>query len=266
MFDYHMHTSFSADCDAPPEEMVRAAIQKGLTEICFTDHVDYEYPDKNFIFDFNQQAYKDEIVQLQERYGRDIQVKRGVEIGVQPHILNSYTKLIQEEQFDFVICSLHTVEKQDLHFGAIFENRTIDEAYDAYYQDLLRCIQKFDAYSVLGHVNLIERYAKQVPSYGFINCLKDIFSEIIPRGKGLEINTSGVRYGLPEAMPRTDILELYKACGGEILTIGSDAHKPIDVGFDIRKSLQIASDIGFRFVATYDKGEPQFHSIDKMLF
>ncbi|MBD7907836.1 histidinol-phosphatase HisJ family protein [Sporosarcina gallistercoris] len=265
MFDYHMHTSFSADCEVSPEDMIQSAIQKGLTEICITDHVDYDYPDRNFVFEFDQQAYKEKIESLRERRGNEIQVKRGVEIGVQPHLLDRYTKLIQDEQFDFVICSLHTVEKQDLHFGAIFENRTLEGAFTAYYQELLRCIRKFDAYSVLGHVDLIKRYAKQVPSQDFLACLKEIFNEIIPRGKGIEMNTSGVRYGLPTAMPSPDILELYKACGGEILTIGSDAHKPLDVGFDIRKSLQLASDIGFRFIATYDKGEPQFHSIEKLL-
>ncbi|REB06454.1 PHP domain-containing protein [Sporosarcina sp. BI001-red] len=265
MFDYHMHTSFSADCEVLPEEMVRASIQKGLTEICFTDHVDYDYPDKNFIFDFNQQAYKESITHLQDRFGNEIRVKRGVEIGVQPHLLDTYKKLIQDEEFDFVICSLHTVEKKDLHFGAIFENRTIDEAFDAYFQELLRCIRKFGAYSVLGHVDLIKRYAKKASSHDFHDCLKELFAEIIPRGKGIEINTSGVRYGLPTAMPSIDILKLYKSSGGEILTIGSDAHKPLEVGFDIRKNLQLASDIGFRFVATYDKGDPQFHSIEQLL-
>lgn len=265
MFDSHMHTSFSADCEIPPEEMVKAAIQKGLTEICITDHVDYDYPDKDFIFEFDQQAYKKEIAQLQQRYEKDLQVRRGVEIGVQPHLLDRYTSLVQDEQFDFVICSLHTVEKQDLHFGAIFENRSLEEAFTAYYQELLHCIRRFDAYSVLGHVDLIKRYAKHVPEQDFHAFLKEIFNEIIPRGKGIEINTSGVRYGLPTAMPSPDILELYKACGGEIVTIGSDAHKPLDVGIDIQKSIQLASDIGFRFIATYSKGEPQFHSIEKLL-
>ncbi|WP_432352425.1 histidinol-phosphatase HisJ family protein [Sporosarcina sp. A2] len=265
MFDYHMHTAYSADCEAAPEEMVRAAIQTGLTEICITDHIDYEYPDKNFIFEFDQHAYRNTIEGLNDRYGSEIRVKRGVEVGIQPQVLSTCTTLIQEEAFDFIICSMHTVEKRDLHFGAIFEDRTIDEAVDAYYQELLRCVRKFDAFSVLGHVDLIKRYSKEVPSSNSHDCLKEIFSEIIPRGKGIEINTSGVRYGLPTAMPSTDILELYKACGGEILTIGSDAHRPTDVGFDIRESLKLASDMGFRFVATYDKRKPQFHSIDQLL-
>ncbi len=260
-----MHTTYSADCVALPEEMVRAAIQKGLTEICFTDHVDYEYPDKDFIFEFDQDAYKNTIAELRDRYGSEIQVKRGVEVGVQPQLLSKCTTLVQEEAFDFVICSMHTVEKKDLHFGAIFEDRTIDEAVDAYYQELLHCVRKFDDYSVLGHVDLIKRYSKEIPSTNYHDCLKEIFSAIIPRGKGIEINTSGIRYGLPTAMPSTDILQLYKECGGEILTIGSDAHNPHDVGFDIRESLQLASDIGFRFVATYDKMEPQFHSIEQLL-
>lgn len=265
MFDYHMHTAFSADCKIPPEEMVRAAIKKGMTEICFTDHVDYEYPDKNFIFEFDQQDYRETIAKLQDRYPTEIKIKRGVEIGLQPQLLDRYTTFIQEEAFDFVICSLHTVEKQGLHAGTVFENRTVDEAFDAYYQELLRCIKNFDAYSVLGHVDLIKRYSENAASTNFHECLSQIFNEVIPKGKGIEINTSGVRYGLPTAMPSPDILQLYKDCGGEILTIGSDAHRPTDVGFKIRESLQLASSIGFKFAATYKDGEPDFHLIDSLL-
>lgn len=262
MFDYHMHTAFSADCEAPAEKMVRAAIEKGLTEICFTDHVDYDYPDPDFIFEFDQQEYKETIALLQDRYGSELAIKRGVEIGVQPHLLAQNQKLVTEEQFDFVLCSLHTVEKQGLHSGAIFEGRTIEEAFQAYYGDLLTCLQGFDSYNVLGHVDLIKRYSDSLPINDFHDALKEIFSLIIPRGKGIEINTSGERYGLSTAMPSPDILKLYKECGGEILTIGSDAHRPSDIGYNIRESMKLAEDIGFRFVTTFEQGEPQFHTIE----
>ena len=265
MYDYHMHTAFSADCKAPAEEMVRAAIKKGLNEICFTDHVDYDYPDPDFIFEFDQQEYRNTIAFLQDRYGHELSIKRGVEIGVQPHVLAKCGNLVEEEQFDFVLCSLHTVEKQGLHSGAIFKGRTTEEAFEAYYKDLRTCLQTFDHYNVLGHVDLIKRYADLYPSNHFHDALKDILTLVISRGKGIEINTSGVRYGLPTAMPSPDILKLYKECGGEIVTIGSDAHRPSDIGYDICESMKLAEDIGFRFITTFTHGKPQFHSIEQLL-
>lgn len=111
MFDYHVHSSFSADCSIPMEEMIASAIQKGLTEICFTEHIDYEYPD-TLVFDFDKQAYANKVHELQQKYEGQIRIKKGVEIGVQPHILDQYEALMDRETFDFIICSMHTVEKK----------------------------------------------------------------------------------------------------------------------------------------------------------
>ncbi|WJY27885.1 histidinol-phosphatase HisJ family protein [Sporosarcina trichiuri] len=265
MFDYHMHTYHSADCRAEPGQMAEAAVAKGLTEICFTDHVDYDYPDPAFVFDFDKTAYRNEIEVLSERFKGVCKVKRGVEIGVQPHLLGQYEQLVQEEQFDFIICSVHTVRRSDLHSRAIFGELGAEDAFEAYYSDLYKCVKEFSAYSVLGHADLIKRYADRVPNADYRGILQDIFKTIVPKGKGIEINTSGTRYGLPSAMPSPDILKLYKQCGGEVLTIGSDAHRPEDVGYEVKKSLELARDIGFRYVAAFQAGEPEFHPISRLL-
>lgn len=112
MFDYHLHSSFSIDCPIPMEQMIEAAIQKGLTEICFTEHIDYDYPYEEFIFDFDKQQYATKIKDMQQQYEGRIRIKKGVEIGVQPHILEQYKELMDKETFDFIICSMHTVEKK----------------------------------------------------------------------------------------------------------------------------------------------------------
>ncbi|AOV07107.1 histidinol-phosphatase HisJ family protein [Sporosarcina ureilytica] len=265
MFDFHMHSDFSADCNVSMEEMVVGSINKGLSEICFTEHIDYEYPDDSIVFEFDLNKYDDELKRLQQKYEGKIRIQKGIEIGVQPHILHKYEKLMDEETFDFVICSMHTTAKKSLHYKEIFEGRTVEEAYQLYYDELLACIKNFKRFNVLGHVDLVKRYSDEPSSNLFHEELATIFKEIIPEGKGIELNTSGVRYGLSHAMPSDDVLKLYKECGGEIITLGSDAHRVSELAFHFRESLELLQSIGFDYIATFDKQEPVFHPIQQLL-
>ena len=63
MFDYHMHSHFSADCSTSMEDMVVGSIKRGLKEICFTEHIDYEYPDETIVFEFDLREYERDIEQ-----------------------------------------------------------------------------------------------------------------------------------------------------------------------------------------------------------
>lgn len=266
MFDFHMHSDFSADCSIPMEKMVVTSIEKGLKVICFTDHIDYDYPDKDFIFEFDLDQYAMKIAELQEKYQGQIKINKGVEIGVQPHLSSRYEKLMQEHSFDFIICSMHTTDKKDLHFGDLFRGRTIEEAYQLYYDELLYCIKDFKEFNVLGHLDLVKRYTiGQEPDNDFHDVISAIFKEIIPAGKGIELNTSGVRSGLPSGMPSQDILKLYLESGGEIITLGSDAHFEADLGFEFQKSLKLLKTIGFKYVSSFHKQKPTFHLIEHLI-
>lgn len=263
MFDYHMHCDFSADCDIPMEKMAEAAAAKGLIEICFTDHIDYEYPDETIVFDFDPSAHGKKIAEISSRFP-SLTIKKGVEIGLQPHLLPRYEQLMDEHHFDFVICSLHTVENKSLHYRELFEDRSIEDAFETYYKELLYCVQNYKRYSVLGHADLIKRYTDEQPARLFHDYLETIFQTIIPEGKGIELNTSGTRYGLPHNMPGTDILKLYKQCGGEVLTLGSDAHKPEHIAHEFKESLELFSSLGFRYICTFTDGKPEFHPISSL--
>jgi len=265
MFDYHMHSEFSADCDTPMEETIEAAIQKGIKEICFTEHIDYEYPDPTIEFELDVKNYDQKIKEVQQRYKNEIVIKKGVEIGVQPHILERYNKLLDEETFDFIICSVHAADKKNLHRGDFFINRTAEEAYELYYEELLYCVKNFDAYNILGHMDLVKRYKALTSDANFHDIIQQIFKTIIPKGKGIEVNTSGFAYGLNSAMPSVDILKLYHQCGGEIITVGSDAHEAHHVAHRFGESYQLLDTIGFKYIATFDNRKPKFHSIKQFL-
>lgn len=265
MFDVHMHSDFSADCQVSTEDMVIGAIQKGLKEICFTEHIDYEYPDESIVFEFDLTKYDKEIKRLQNQYANQILIRKGVEIGVQPHILHKYEQLMDAETFDFVICSMHTTDKQSLHYKEIFQGRTVEEAFELYYSEYLHCIRNFKQYNVLGHVDLIKRYTDTPSKDLFHDALTEIFNEVISNGKGIELNTSGVRYGLPHALPSEDVLALYKQCGGEIITLGSDAHRVSELAYQFQDSLKLLQSSGFDYITTFHKQQPTFHKIERLL-
>lgn len=262
--DYHIHSDFSADCKEPMEETIKAAINKGMTEICFTEHIDYEYPDPTITFDLDILKYSEKITEMQGKYAGVIQIKKGVEIGVQPHLLEKYQTLLDQETFDFIICSEHTTAKTDLHSGEFFKTRTPKDAYQLYYEELLYCVKNFDEYNVLGHLDLVKRYQKPDINADFTDIIQQIFKTIIPKGKGIEVNTSGVSYGLDHAMPSDDILRLYKDCGGEIITIGSDSHYRNHVGRHFKENIALLEEIGFSYLCTFDNRKPIFHSIDSI--
>ncbi len=265
MFDYHLHSNFSADCDTPMEETIEQAIKAGLKEICFTEHIDYEYPDPTIDFDLDLLNYDKKMKQVSAQYRDQIQIKKGVELGLQPHQVEDYQKLMDMETFDFVICSMHTADKKDLHSGNFFANKTIEEAYRQYYEELLYCVTHFKHYSVLGHLDLVKRYTKEQSEHNFHDIIGEIFKVIIADGKGIELNTSGFRYGLESGMPSPDILKLYKDCGGEIITLGSDSHVASTVAYQFQESLELLESLGFQYITTFENQKPVFHSIRDLI-
>ncbi|WP_010098203.1 histidinol-phosphatase HisJ family protein [Ornithinibacillus scapharcae] len=263
MFDYHIHSDFSADCKTPMERTVEKAIQIGLKEICFTEHIDFDYPDPTISFDLDLEQYNAQIKQMQVKYSDRIAIKKGIEIGIEPGYIERFQTMLKNEQFDFILCSMHTTERKDLHSGSFFHGKTVEEAYERYYEELLTCVKQFDNFSVLGHLDLVKRY-KRGAIHHFHELISEIFKELINRGKGIELNTSGFRYGLGTGMPSNDILRLYRSLGGEIITIGSDSHTEDTLAFALYPSLDLLESLGFTYINTFQDNEPIFHSLNEV--
>lgn len=158
--DFHMHTRFSTDAQSEPEEMVKAAVGLGLETICFTDHQDKDFPGDKIEFLFDTEAYFKEMRALQETYKNQIDIRIGVEMGLQPH-LGSYTHdYVNAYPFDFVIGSVHVVDGKDPYFGALFEHQTDEEAYRQTFEETLVNIRRNTDFDVLGHLDYVVRYGK----------------------------------------------------------------------------------------------------------
>ena len=260
--DVHMHTAFSHDSETAPEDMVRAAIAKGLEVICFTDHYDKDYMGWGDESIFDPEEYFKILLPLQEKYKKKIDIRIGVELGMQPHLGEHFAEFTRKYPFDFVIGSVHAVEGTDPAMGELFQGRSDEEVYRLTFEVMLediRCIKDFD---VLGHVDYVVRYGKEREgkySYRkYADILDEILKTLVEQGKGLELNTAGLKYGLPFAHPHPDILKRYRELGGEIITIGADGHKPEHIAYDFEKVNAILRECGFTYYAEFRKRKPVF--------
>lgn len=263
--DFHLHSDFSGDSTAKMEDMILAGIKKGLTHMCFTEHhdIDYVYEDnQDSIFLLNVDSYLYELATLKEKYRSQIQVLFGVELGIQTHIKKELLMFARGHEYDFIIASAHLCHRKDPYYPSFFKDRSAQEAYEEYFSAIIEDIKAFDNYDVFGHLDYVVRYSKtKNTDYSYAqhaDKIDEILRLLIDREKGIELNTGGFRHGLNAPNPSIDIIKRYKELGGEIITVGSDAHKPEDVAGDFDKASDILKSLGFKYYCIYENRMPEF--------
>ena len=263
--DIHVHSSYSADSDTPMETQVLAAIREGLSVICFTDHIDDDYPVDDLDFHFDLDAYQKEIASLKARYAKQIKILMGVELGMQEHLGPAYRELVASHPFDFVIGSQHLVMGMDPWYPETFENRTDGEIYQAYFEETLANVKAFHDFDAMGHLDYIVRYGKKrgMPySYRtYADVIDEILKLLVRYNIALELNTCGLRRQLGHPNPHPDILRRYRELGGTLVTLGSDSHKDFSLGYAFKESCEILKNCGFTHVVYYEKRRPRFISL-----
>lgn len=265
--DFHLHTSFSSDSDTEPKEMVQQAIKIGLDTICFTDHFDKDYPKygEEIEFYLDTDAYYSKIKELQKEYQRKIDIRFGVELGLQPYLGGFYKAYVDKYPFDFVIGSVHVVDGHDPHYGLLFKERSDEEGYQHFFEQTLENIKNNSEFDVLGHIDYVVRYGKsKAENYSYrkyADIIDEILEYLILHGKGIEFNTSGFKYGLGFGHPHPDVLKRYRELGGEIITIGSDGHKPEHITYDFQKVSDILKACGFKNYTEFKQRKPIFQQL-----
>lgn len=260
--DYHSHTSFSSDCNTPMENMIQRGIALGLTQLVFTDHVDFDYPNLDFTFEIDYDEYWEVFQKYQKKYQDDITLLLGVEVGFQPQLVQKIEDFTSKYPFDFIIGSSHVVDCLDLYNGDFFKGKEQKEAYYRYFESILDNIRVFDCFQVYGHLDYIIRYGdypNPVLSYQeYQEIIDGILKTLVHKGKGLELNTSGYRYGLGQFHPQSSILKAYKRFGGEMITVGSDAHRTQDLCADFKTAYELLKEVGFSYFTVFKNQKPEF--------
>ena len=261
MFDYHMHTIVSFDGRERGWQMAQAAKGKGLKEICFTDHLDYDPLGKMGVLAFDTDVYNAEYDNLEVP---GLKICRGMEFGMTVDNREQFKKDLQRRPFEFVLGSIHFVDDLDVYFEEYWHDKTVFEAERRYLEATLDCVRLHEDFDVLAHLTYIAKTTahhapRPVPYADHRELIDEILKTVAAKGKGLEINTSGVdRCG--GFLPTEDYFRRFKELGGEIVTIGSDAHSAERVGQYSTEACAILKDI-FGYVCTFEDRKPIFHKL-----
>ena len=264
--DIHTHTKFSADGRSSIEEMVSAAMQKGLAWYGIAEHFNYDYDRLHLAIDgeevppIDERAYFTRARRLQRELKGKLHLLVGAEFGYDNanSTLQRYIETQEEFAPDFVVNSVHTCLGMDCYFPHYCNGKSKEYAYNAY---LYRVLESLDApyrYDIVAHIGYCSRNATypdpKMRYEDYADVLDEILKRIVERGKILEVNSSAKTAGSP-FIPDTDILERYFQLGGRMVSFASDAHDTSRVAD--RRDIVVAAlkKVGFNYLTVPDKGK-----------
>ncbi|MGY5873054.1 MAG: histidinol-phosphatase [Candidatus Thorarchaeota archaeon] len=271
MFDYHIHPNYSIDAEGSIEEYCEEALRKGLKEIAFTTHLDTDsIADDCYVNVRGKRVstrssiwledYEASIRSADDEYQeKGLRVRLGVEVDYIPEIDGSLPENFHSIDFDIILGSMHLIDHIAISDGRadqVFKKYTIDELGYKYYSHLQEAVES-NLFDIVAHIDLYRRYGQTY--YG--DEIREIWKPHISNlanamnrhNVGFEVNTSALRKGQNQPMPEFDIVKELKEQGIEIVTVGSDAHQPKDVGAGIEQAYKLLRDAGFTNISQFEK-------------
>ena len=181
---------------------------------------------------------------------------------MQPHLSDLYTKYVQSYPFDFVIASQHVLDHADPYYPSFWRGKKPSDVICRYFEEMLKDLQLMKEFDTLAHLDYIVRYAGPEHTSYHYNEYSDVIDPVlrylIEHGKCLEVNTAGFKYGLRHPNPCEEVLKRYLELGGELITIGSDGHKPEHLAYDFDRLPDLLSGLGFRYYCIFQNRKPEF--------
>ena len=233
--DYHLHPNIINNPEQH-EKFIEIAIQKGLDEICFTDHMTLSISNaKDRIPRGMVKEYCKRVREASRKYEGIISIKCGIEIDYHPSVLSEVEAILGDGEFDFILGSSHmhlfTSEYSNCTFND-FAARSIENSTKAAESGYFDAISHLDMYRVVfdnpRQYPLIndgyEPYAHKADIQIFID-------KLLENDVRLEINShlAEAKHDLFYTYPQDLILE-WALNSGCAFSFGSDAHAPNSVG------------------------------------
>lgn len=269
MYDCHTHTQFSHDSVCPPSKSLEAAIFKGLDGFALTDHCDIEY--------CLRQDIKTPILQsVAAAHALDEQssltVLKGIEIGEALWHPSHAEEMLHSANFDIIIDSVHAVRYPNftIPFAQIdfssFSEDEIDAYLKTYFEDLYETVDTLD-FDVLAHLACPLRYicgkfSRSVNLEKYADSVAAILRRVIDKHIALEVNTSCLGTPYSRLLPEDGILKKYKQLGGQLITLGSDAHIPENFAHEFQTAAAVLRQIGFTQAYYYKNRTPVSYSLE----
>jgi histidinol-phosphatase (PHP family) len=239
IIDLHMHSTFSSDGKNTLADMAQAALNSGLTTICFTEHVDYNPRDQGFGY-YDHEAYHAAIERAREAFSGRLEILMGIEFA-EPHLHPRELERERTRDYDMIIGSQHSLGSWFFDEPQMIEEYTREGVFMQYYEELMRMV-RLGGFDVLGHVGFPSRY---IGDFRMPDASARALAELLASsGIVPEINTSGFRKGYFKTLPDENFLRIYRACSDGRVTIGSDAHRISEPGGDLDQALAAIRTLG----------------------
>ncbi len=273
IIDCHTHSTNSPDGESPAEEMIKKAIEKDLSAYALTDHcevnrwfsIDHyglepnEYDTYDFGRDFERSMQEN--TALKEKYSEKINFICGIELGQAPFDFGLSDAIVSDKRLDFVIGSIHQVMPYDDFAFIDYAKKAVGPLLELYYENVYK-LCKWNKFDVLGHLTYPLRYIegdKGIKVHEEI--IRKSFKVLIENGKGIEINTSGLRQAYGKTFPDIYWLKIFREMGGKIISVGSDAHRSADLGKGVKEGAELAAEAGFEYLCYFKERKPNFIKI-----
>lgn len=261
--DYHTHSRHSPDGSAAMRELADAAVRSGLSELAITDHCDVG----PFCYSaFDAKARRREFLETRGEFAGRLRLVYAVELGEALHNPERAADVLAEDGYDFVIGSHHVLKGGEDFWAMSFPDAAhCSDIISRYLGELIEMagICDFDA---LGHLTYPLRYMNGREHMGVsftphMDKTAALFRALISSGKGIELNVSGLGGPWGRPMPELELLKLFRSLGGELVTVGTDAHAPEKVGANLREGYELLRQAGFTRVASFSERKPHYERI-----
>jgi len=277
LIDCHTHSTNSFDGSSPAEKMVKTAITKNYAAYALTDHCEVNrwfsaehygcpeghHDDYGYGAAFERSMMEN--VLLKEKYAGKLNFICGVELGQANFDYGLAESAVSDKRLDFIIGSLHQVRDKEDFFFLDYEKEDVNALLTAYYTDMYE-LCKWNKFDILGHLTYPLRYIEgdkgiAVDMSPYEGIIRECFKTLIENGKGIEINTSGLRQTYGKTFPDLHYVKMFRDMGGELLSLGSDAHCTEDLGKGIAEGAEIALAAGFKRLCYFKERKPYFIEI-----
>ncbi len=265
LLDYHVHTKRCGHANGEDREYVEAAIQKGLKEIGFADHIPRFYePDQGKRVTergmprADLDDYVDSILHLQTAYP-EIKVKLGLEVDFVPGWEVAVRSLIEPYPWDYISGSVHFIPEWDYGYVSYYKDRNAADIFTAYF-DLVAAAAESKLFDVLAHIDLPRRFFPRLSQIEMDELYQMLAIRLGKANTVIELNTYGVRSSKQMnvgVFPEESLLRLCRHQGVNV-TLGSDAHSPKDVGADFDCAIQLLADTGYDQIVSLVARNPIF--------
>jgi histidinol-phosphatase (PHP family) len=244
--DYHVHTHWS-DGEGEPAEWIERALELGLREIGFSDHL--VPPSVGVAGAYGVPLdrvgeYVDEVHAAAARYPQ-IRVLVSVEADYLPGREPELAETLGAFPFDYVIGSVHFVG--DFDFAD--ETRAYDPRWDDVdavfrgYYEATRLAAECGLFDIMAHVGYVGLWGHS-PGPGVAASEAAALQAIADTGMVLEINTGGPLDPLGSLYPSPSQLERARRLGIRV-TLSSDAHSIADLGMLYADGVVLAREAGY---------------------